>query len=78
MSSNDKNGVAIRGSVPPNFQPSLELQQQINILNARITAANLSYSDLLKELDITFKSVISTIISLQTENAELKAKQVKA
>ena len=51
-----------------------DLQQQINILNGRVINANFAYGDLLREMDSTFKAMAATIIALQTENAELKAK----
>lgn len=56
----------------PHFSP--ELQQQINILNARINNANFAHSDLLKEINNTFKTMTTTIAELQKENTELKAK----
>ena len=55
---------------------SAELQQQINVLNARIGNANFAYGDLLKELNNTFNVMAKTIVELQKENAELKAKTV--
>ena len=51
-----------------------ELQQQISVLNARISNANFAHGDLLKEMNNTFKAMATTIAALQKENAELKAK----
>ena len=51
-----------------------ELQQQISVLNARISNANFAHGDLLKEMNDTFKAMAKTIAELQKENAELKAK----
>ena len=56
------------------IQLSPELQQQINVLNARITNANFAHGDLLNEMNNTFKAMATTIATLQKENAELKAK----
>lgn len=56
------------------LQLSPELQQQISVLNARISNANLAYGDLLKEMSKTFKAMATNIAELQKENAELKAK----
>ncbi len=56
------------------LQLSPELQQQITVLNARISNANLAYGDLLKEMSSTFKAMATTIAELQKENVELKAK----
>lgn len=55
-------------------QVSPELQQQINRLNLRINNVNLAHSDLLREMDIVFKTMATTIGALQKENTELKAK----
>jgi hypothetical protein len=55
-------------------QLSLELQQQISVLNARISNANLAHGDLLQEMNNTFKAMASTIVALQKENVELKGK----
>ncbi|PVX27284.1 MAG: hypothetical protein CW716_03120 [Candidatus Bathyarchaeum sp.] len=55
-------------------QFSAELQQQISVLNARIGNANFAQADLLKELNSTFTVMAKTIVELQKENAELKAK----
>ena len=57
-----------------NVQLPPELQQQITVLNARISNANFAYGDLLKELNNTFKAMAKTIAELQKENAVLKAK----
>jgi hypothetical protein len=57
---------------------SAELQQQISLLNARVGNANLSYGDLLKEMNNTFTAMATTIAELQKENAELKAKSKEA
>jgi hypothetical protein len=51
-----------------------EIQQQIKILNMRITNANLANSDLLHEMETTFKQLLAKISTLEQENAELKAK----
>jgi len=59
---------------PQATQFSAELQQQITILNARIGNANFSQGDLLKEINNTFTAMTTTIVTLQKENAELKAK----
>ena len=56
------------------LQLSPELQQQINILNARIGNVNLAHSDLLREMDSIFKTMATAMVALQKENAELKAK----
>jgi sensor histidine kinase YesM len=59
-------------------QPAREvppaIQKQINLLNARISNANFAQSDLLKEVNNTFKTMVTTIAELQKENNELKAK----
>lgn len=55
-------------------QLSPELQQQISVLNARISNANFAHGDLLNEMSNTFKAMATTIAALQKENAELKAK----
>lgn len=60
----------------PQFSP--ELQQQISILNARISNANIAQADLLKELNNTFTKMITTIAELQKENTELKAQSKEA
>jgi hypothetical protein len=57
--------------LPPEFVP------QFNLLNARITNANLANVDLLKEIDSVFKAMATRIAGLEKENAELKAKTVK-
>jgi len=57
-----------------NFQLSPEIQQQINILSMRINNANLANSDLLREMDTTFKQFLTKISALEQENVELKAK----
>ena len=56
------------------IQLSCELQQQLGVLNARISNANFAQADLLKEMNNTFKAMATTITALQKENAELKAK----
>ncbi|MCW4016643.1 MAG: hypothetical protein NWF06_09765 [Candidatus Bathyarchaeota archaeon] len=56
------------GPIPP------EVQRQMNALNARISNTNLAYSDLLKEVNRSFTVMAATIVELQKENAELKAK----
>ena len=56
----------------PQFSP--ELQQQINVLNARINNATFAQADLFKEINNTFTTMIKTINDLQQENAELKTK----
>lgn len=63
--------MSLKPQVP---QLSPELQQQINILNARISNANFAHGDLLKEINNTFKEMTTMIAALQKENAELKAK----
>jgi hypothetical protein len=60
----------------PQFSP--ELQQQISVLNARIGNANFAHGDLLKEVSNTFTVMAKTIVELQKENAELKAKAKEA
>jgi hypothetical protein len=60
----------------PQFSP--ELQQQISVLNARISNANLAYGDLLKEMNNTFTAMATVIVELQKENAELKTKSKEA
>jgi hypothetical protein len=60
------------------IQISPELQQQINILNARINNANFAHADLLKEMDNTFKAMATTILVLQKENADLRVKLKEA
>jgi hypothetical protein len=60
-----------------NPQLSPELQQQIGILNARITNVNLANADLLKAIETTFKTMATTIIMLQKENDELKNKRTE-
>lgn len=59
-------------------QLSSELQQQIIVLNARISNANFAQGDLLKEMNNTFKAMATTIADLQRENTELKAKPKEA
>ncbi len=51
-----------------------ELQQQIGVLNARITNVNLANADLIREVDSAFKALVTTISALQKENADLKTK----
>jgi hypothetical protein len=51
-----------------------ELQQQISVLNGRISNANFAYSDLLREMDSAIKTTVTTILTLRKENAALKAK----
>ncbi len=55
-----------------------EIAQQVSILNARITNANLANNDMLREMDNTFKALVAKIDALQKENAELKAKSKEA
>lgn len=55
-------------------QFSSELQQQINVLNARINNVIFAQADLFKEINNTFITMIKTIKDLQRENAELKTK----
>ena len=54
------------------------MQQQVALLNARITNVNLSISDLLREMDATFKAFAARAAELEKENAELKAKPKEA
>ena len=54
------------------------MQQQIALLNARITNVNISISDLLREMDATFKAFAARVAELEKENAELKAKHKAA
>jgi hypothetical protein len=61
---------------PPQLPP--EIQQQITILNMRISNANLANADLLREMDVTFKQLLEKISTLEQENAELKAKYKEA
>jgi len=56
------------------IQLSPELKQQLSVLNARISNANFAHGDLLTEMNNTFKAMMTTIATLQKENAELKAK----
>jgi hypothetical protein len=63
---------------PQASQFSPELQQQINVLNARIGNANFAHGDLLKEVNNTFQAMAAMIAELQKENAELKAKTKEA
>lgn len=51
-----------------------ELQQQISVLNARISNINLANSDLLRAVESTFKTLMKIIAVLQKQNAELKQK----
>ncbi len=44
----------------------------------RISNANLANSDLLREMEITFKQLLAKISTLKQENAELKAKPKEA
>lgn len=53
------------------------IKQQIALLNARITNVNISLSDLLREMDVTFKAFATRIAELEKENTELKAKKEK-
>lgn len=55
-----------------------EIQQQITILNMRISNANLANADLLREMDVMFKQLLGKISTLEQENAELKAKHKEA
>lgn len=57
---------------------SFDLQQQVNLLNARANNANLAYSDLLREIDNTFKTMATTIEKLLKENVELRTKVKEA
>lgn len=57
-----------------NVQIPVELKQQINVLNARISNANFARGDLLKEMNNTLGTMVTTIATLQKENTELKTK----
>lgn len=58
----------------PRIDLSPELQQQLGILNARISNANFAQADLLTEMSNTLKVMVNMVAALQKENAELKAK----
>ncbi len=60
-------------SQPP--QLSAEIQQQISTLNGRIGNANFAQGDLFREIENTFKIMVTTIVALQKENAELKSER---
>jgi hypothetical protein len=51
-----------------------ELQQQLNLLNMRIANSNLANADLLREIETTFKQLLTKIIKLEQENTDLKNK----
>lgn len=51
-----------------------ELQQQIGILNARVSNADLVHRELLNTIATTFTAMANTIIDLQKENKALKEK----
>jgi hypothetical protein len=51
-----------------------ELMRQIGILNARITNANLANTDLLREVEITFKAMTIEMEKIQKENFDLRTK----
>lgn len=53
------------------------IQQQIALLNARITNINISISDLLRDMDATLRAYAAKVAELEKENAELKASQSK-
>lgn len=54
------------------FSP--ELQQQINVLNARLNNASFAQADLFKEINNTLITMAKTIKDLQQENTKLKTK----
>lgn len=60
-----------------NIQLPTELQQQIGVLNARVSNADLVHRELLNTIASTFTAMANTIAKLQQENAELKAKADK-
>jgi len=64
-------------SAQQGIQLSPELKQQLATLNARITNLNIAQNDMLKEMENTFKALVSTIVALQKENAELKTKHAE-
>ncbi len=54
-----------------------EVSQQLMVVQARFTAADLANMDLRKEINVFIQTLIGQISNLQKENAELKAKQEK-
>lgn len=60
-----------------NTQLPTELQQQIGILNARVSNADLVHRELLNTVATTFTAMANTIAKLQKENNELKTKTDK-
>jgi hypothetical protein len=54
-----------------------EVSQQLMVVQARFTAADLANMDLCKEINVFIQTLIGQISNLQKENAELKAKQEK-
>ncbi len=77
-----QNSAAKRQAAPTmpqqGIQLSPQLQRQISVLNARISIFNFANVDVFKEIDNTFKTMATTILALQKENAELKAKSAEA
>jgi hypothetical protein len=59
-------------------QLSAELVQQINLLSARMSSANLANADLQREVDATLKAMGSGIFALKKENTELKSRKEKS
>ena len=57
---------------------SQDVTQQLDVLNARITTFNLSYNDLMKEVAIAFKLLMSKNQELEKQLKEKKEKGDKS
>jgi hypothetical protein len=56
---------------------SQKIPQQLAVLNMRIQNVNLALNDLLRDMSSLSKAYTERITELETENADLKAKQEK-
>jgi hypothetical protein len=53
---------------------SEKIQHQLAVLNARVQNVNLTFNDLLRDMNELFKTYVARIAELEKENADLKAK----
>lgn len=53
---------------------SEKIQHQLAVLNARVQNMNLTFNDLLRDMNELFKTYVARIAELEKENADLKAK----
>jgi hypothetical protein len=56
---------------------SPEINQQLQVLQVRISTSDMANVDLRKEMIEVLKALLNEVNNLQKENAELKAKQEK-